>query len=110
MQPDTDNTVDTELQYSAPTDHNAQGELPIVNNNAKAETRSSLFTLVKAIAIICVVLSHAGIRGWLYNFVFIFHVPIFFLCAGYFFHTKYLNDERTSKGSTYHFGVGVYSF
>lgn len=95
MQPDTDNTVDTELQYSAPTDHNAQGELPIANNNAKAETRSSLFTLVKAIAIICVVLSHAGIRGWLYNFVFIFHVPIFFLCAGYFFHTKYLNDERT---------------
>lgn len=59
------------------------------------DKKSTLFTIVKAVAIICVVLSHAGIRGWLFNFVFIFHVPIFFLCAGYFFHTKYLNDERT---------------
>lgn len=59
------------------------------------EKRSTLFTLVKAVAIICVVLSHAGISGWLSHFVYIFHVPIFFLCAGYFFHTKYLNDSRT---------------
>lgn len=57
--------------------------------------RSTQFTLVKAIAIICVVLSHAGASGWLFNFVFIFHVPVFFLCSGYFFNTKYLNDERT---------------
>lgn len=57
--------------------------------------RSTQFTIVKAIAIICVVLSHAGISGWLSHFVYIFHVPIFFLCAGYFFHTKYLDDDRT---------------
>lgn len=62
---------------------------------AQGEQRSDRFTLLKAIAIICVVLSHAGIRGWLFDFVFIFHVPVFFMCAGYFFHTKYLNDERT---------------
>ncbi len=59
------------------------------------EQRSTQFTILKAIAIICVVLSHAGIRGWLFNFLFIFHVPVFFMCAGYFFHTKYLTDERT---------------
>lgn len=59
------------------------------------EQRSTQFTILKAIAIICVVLSHAGIRGWLFNFLFIFHVPVFFMCAGYFFHTKYLSDERT---------------
>ncbi len=57
--------------------------------------RNTLFTILKAIAILCVVLSHAGVRGWLFNFLFTFHVPVFFLCAGYFFHTKYLNDERT---------------
>ena len=62
---------------------------------SKDEERSTRFTLLKAIAIICVVMSHAGIRGWLFDFVFIFHVPIFFMCAGYFFHTKYLTDERT---------------
>ena len=57
--------------------------------------RETKFSILKAIAIICVVLSHAGICGWLFNFVFIFHVPIFFICAGYFFNTKYLTDERT---------------
>lgn len=39
--------------------------------------RETKFSILKAIAIICVVLSHAGISGWLFNFVFIFHVPIF---------------------------------
>lgn len=57
--------------------------------------RETKFSILKAIAIICVVLSHAGISGWLFNFVFIFHVPIFFICAGYFFNTKYLTNERT---------------
>lgn len=57
--------------------------------------RETKFTIVKALAILCVVLSHAGISGWLSDFVFIFHVPVFFLCAGYFFQTKYLTDERT---------------
>lgn len=57
--------------------------------------RETKFSILKAIAIICVVLSHAGISGWLFNFVFIFHAPIFFICAGYFFNTKYLTDERT---------------
>lgn len=63
--------------------------------NDTQRKRSTCFTMVKAIAIICVVLSHAGISGWLSHFVFIFHVPIFFLCAGYFFHTKYLNDAHS---------------
>ena len=63
--------------------------------DAQTAGRSTQFTIVKAIAIICVVLSHAGISGWLSHFVYIFHVPIFFLCAGYFFHTKYLDDDRT---------------
>lgn len=57
--------------------------------------RETKFSIVKALAIICVVLSHAGIRGWLSDFVYIFHVPVFFLCAGYFFNTKYLTDEYT---------------
>ena len=56
--------------------------------------RETKFSILKAIAIICVVLSHVGISGWLFNFVFIFQVPIFFICAGYFFNTKYLTDER----------------
>ncbi len=57
--------------------------------------RETKFTILKAIAIILVVLSHAGVPGWLNHFLFIFHVPAFFLCAGYFFHTKYATDDRT---------------
>lgn len=57
--------------------------------------RDQSFSICKAIAIILVVLSHASCPGWLMNFVFMFHVPIFFICAGYFFHTKYLENEKT---------------
>ncbi len=57
--------------------------------------RETKFTVLKALAIILVVFSHAGVPGWLNHFLFIFHVPAFFLCAGYFFHTKYATDERT---------------
>lgn len=55
-----------------------------LTTDAQTAGRSTQFTIVKAIAIMCVVLSHAGISGWLSHFVYIFHVPIFFLCAGYF--------------------------
>jgi len=57
--------------------------------------RETRFSIVKALAILCVVLSHAGVSGWFYNFIFLFHVPVFFLCSGYFFNTRYLSDERT---------------
>lgn len=56
--------------------------------------RDATFSVLKALAIILVVLSHAGAPGWLSDFVFIFHVPAFFICAGYFFNTRYLDDEK----------------
>lgn len=88
------NTVD-ENNKLAETATATPVNTPAPTISTAQHTRSTRFTIVKAIAIICVVLSHAGIRGWLFNFVFIFHVPVFFMCAGYFFHTKYLTDERT---------------
>lgn len=57
--------------------------------------RENRFSILKAIAIICVVLCHAGVPAWINNFLFLFHVPVFFICAGYFFSTRYLTDERT---------------
>ena len=47
------------------------------------------FAICKALAIICVVISHSGAPGILNHFVFQFHVPVFFLCAGYFFKEKH---------------------
>lgn len=57
--------------------------------------RDPRFSIIKALAIICVVASHAGTTGWFSATLYLFHVPAFFLCAGYFFNTAYLNDERT---------------
>ena len=57
--------------------------------------RDISFSICKAFAIIFVVLSHAGGPAWLSSFVFQFHVPVFFLCAGYFFKPTTLNDEKT---------------
>ena len=34
--------------------------------------RDPKFSILKALAIMLVVLSHAGISGWLFNFVFIY--------------------------------------
>lgn len=57
--------------------------------------RQTNFTILKALAIICIVLSNAGVSGWLAGCLYSFHVPVFFICAGWFFSTHYLNDERT---------------
>ncbi len=61
----------------------------------KKDMREPSFSICKAIAIILVVMSHACVPGWTYKFIYQFHVPIFFICAGYFFNTQYINDERT---------------
>lgn len=58
-------------------------------------SRDTSFSVLKALAIISVVISHSGAPGWLSAFVFQFHVPVFFICAGYFFDTKYLGDGQT---------------
>lgn len=57
--------------------------------------REVKFSILKALAVILVVMSHAGVPGWLNHVLFMVHVPAFFLCAGYFFNTRYLHDERT---------------
>ena len=41
------------------------------------------------------VIAHAEAPGWLCRFIFEFHMPLFFITAGYFFSLKYLNDEAT---------------
>lgn len=75
----------------------AMKEVPISSTNdlQAKPVRNATFSICKALAIICVVLSHSGGPSWLLNIVFQFHVPVFLICAGYFFNAKYLNDEKT---------------
>lgn len=49
---------------------------------------------VKAIGIILMVIGHAiaglvGIYGFAYNFIYLFHMPLFFFCSGFFFKNSY---------------------
>ena len=65
--------------------------------------RDASFSITKAVAIVLVVLSHAAAPGWLAAFVYQFHVPVFFVCAGYFFKSSYLDGwqpfvERRVRG------------
>ena len=57
--------------------------------------RDTTISVCKGIAIILMVMAHAEAPGWLCKFIFEFHMPLFFITAGYFFSLKYLHDEAT---------------
>ena len=57
--------------------------------------RDTVISVSKGIAIILMVIAHAEAPGWLCKFIFEFHMPLFFITAGYFFSLKYLHDEAT---------------
>lgn len=47
--------------------------------------RDNRITIAKALGIILVVVAHTDGHGLLNSFIFEFHMPLFFICAGYFF-------------------------
>lgn len=57
--------------------------------------RNTIISICKAFAIILMVIGHADSPAKLQAFLYEFHMPIFFICAGYFFSLKYLNNEAT---------------
>ncbi|MGN0237769.1 MAG: acyltransferase family protein [Lepagella sp.] len=57
-----------------------------------AEKRNTSIAIAKGIAIILMVMGHAEGPSLLMNFIYLFHMPLFFLTAGYFF--SYRNVEQ----------------
>lgn len=57
--------------------------------------RDETISICKAFGIILMVIGHANCPGPLSNFLYEFHMPLFFIAAGYFFSLKYLDDEAT---------------
>lgn len=55
--------------------------------------KNTSVSIAKGIAIIAVVLGHAGAPGNLSYMMYEFHMPLFFITAGYFFNLKYLENE-----------------
>ncbi len=57
--------------------------------------RNTSFSILKAIAIVLVVIGHSGAPSFLNGFAYMMHVPIFFVCAGYFFRIESLENGGT---------------
>lgn len=57
--------------------------------------RNSVISICKGIAIILMVIGHAEAPELITNFIYTFHMPLFFITAGYFFNRKYLSDPWT---------------
>ena len=47
--------------------------------------RDKTISIVKAIGIILMVVGHSGCPKWLHDYIYMFHMPLFFFCSGYFF-------------------------
>ena len=72
---------------------------------------SHVFSIMKGLGIIFVVVGHTSYSP-VHNFVYLFHLAVFYFVAGYFFKDKYIDDKllflwkkikslycRTGKGS-----------
>lgn len=57
--------------------------------------RDTVISICKGIAIILMVIGHADCPRDISIFLYEFHMPLFFMAAGYFFSLSYLNDEAT---------------
>lgn len=57
--------------------------------------RNSVITILKALAIILVVMAHSCCPSYLSRFAYMLCVTLFFMSSGYCFNTKYLDDEYT---------------
>lgn len=57
-----------------------------------ANQRNTVISILKGIAIILMVIGHAEAPELVTNFIYTFHMPLFFMAAGYFFSRRYLSD------------------
>lgn len=58
--------------------------------------RNTSMSIVKAAAIVLMVMGHAEGPGYVTNFIYLFHMPVFFIAAGYFW-------KRTAVGEPWKF-------
>lgn len=54
-----------------------------------------LMSIMKGIAIICVVIGHCSMSSFTEQYVGQYHLAAFFFVSGYFFKEKYVDDKRT---------------
>ena len=57
-----------------------------------SQSKENYITIAKAFGIILMVIGHSGSPSWLGRFLYMFHMPLFFLCSGYFF--KEITEQK----------------
>lgn len=67
---------------------------PIFSGNSSVK-RDTTISICKGLAIILMVIGHADCPRDISIFLYEFHMPLFFMAAGYFFSLRYLDDEAT---------------
>ena len=71
-----------------------KGKLPYFSNikhfmTSTMNNRDTAFDITKAIGILLMILVHcSGLPHLLRNFIFSFHMPLFFIVSGYFYKPK----------------------
>lgn len=56
--------------------------------------RETTIDVLKGIGIILVVIGHSGCPQLLNDYIYSFHMPLFFIASGYFFNTNYLENKK----------------
>ncbi len=50
--------------------------------------KNNHITIAKALGIIFMVMGHAWTNTYLHGIIYLFHMPLFFFCSGYFFNNE----------------------
>ena len=65
------------------------------DSNSKLKMdRDSTLDVLKGIGIILVVIGHSNCPKLLDDYIFSFHMPLFFIASGYFFNKKCLENKK----------------
>lgn len=56
--------------------------------------KSEIVSIAKGIGIILMVIGHSGCPPYLHDFIYVFHMPLFFFISGYCFKEKYLYNVK----------------
>ena len=56
--------------------------------------RDETLDIVKGIGIILMVVGHSGAPAYIHDIIYTFHMPLFFICSGWFFSERGIDDSR----------------
>lgn len=67
--------------------------------------KGNMISIAKGIGIILMVIGHSGCPSYMRNFIYMFHMPLFFIISGYCFKSYYLYNFKLFAKKKF---VGLY--